>query len=79
MLELIVPEPLKNLVTAKPLTRPRDRVTPNWTVTTRSDSRLLGIRQLTARAATPRNGHPVVSETTFEVEFVGGPTQITSR
>ena len=74
-----MPEPLKNLVPAKPPTCPRDRDTLSGTITTRSDPRLLGIRQLTARAATLRNGHPIESGTTFAVEFVGGPTRISSR
>lgn len=77
--KLIVPEPLRDLVSAQPLTWPRDRDAASWTISTRSDSRLLGVRQLTARATALRNGHPVVSETTFEVEFVGGPPRISSR
>lgn len=68
--ELIVPAELKGLVTAKPLNWPMDKNSVNWTVETIKDSKLIGIRQLIARATTMKQGHAVVSETTFEVEFV---------
>jgi len=70
--ELIVPEDLKGLVTAKPLAWPMDEAAATWPIDTQDNSRLIGIWQLTARATALRGGHPVVSETTFEVEFVSG-------
>lgn len=71
IVELFVPEELKGLVNAKPLAWSNDKDTENWIIKTQKDARLIGIRQFTARATTTYNGHPVISECTIEIEFIG--------
>lgn len=69
---LDIPAELKGLVSAKPLSWPKDKTAVDWRIETSNDFRLIGVQHLTARATTMKNNYAVVSETTFEVEFVRG-------
>ncbi len=66
--ELLVPDVLKGLVSAKPLTLPPDKSAARLAVETKADKRLVGTWRLTVRATGKFHGHAVVSETTVEVE-----------
>jgi len=69
--ELVVPDELKGLVSAKPLTIPSNKSAVPLAAETKADKRLVGTWHLTIRATGKFHGHPVVSETVVEVEFVG--------
>ena len=71
--ELIVPEGLKGLVSAKAQKMPPEQSAATVTAESKADERLLGTWLLVTRATGVRNGHPVVSETTVEVEFIRKP------
>jgi hypothetical protein len=75
IVELIAPDELKGVVTAKTLQLPPDTSDAALTVETKADKRLTGTRTLTVRATGKRDGRLVVSETTVEVEFVGKPNR----
>ncbi len=68
--ELVVPDELKGLVSAKPLTIPSDKPAALLAVETKADKRLTGTWHLTVRATGKFHGHPVVSETVVEVEVI---------
>lgn len=68
-LELVIPPELKELVSAAPLEWPADKPSAELKLTTIDDPKLAGVRTLTVRATGTRQGYPVVSETTVEVEF----------
>ena len=67
--ELLVAEELTGLVSAAPLEWPGDKETAKLRIVSKDDPRLVGTWKLTARATGAREGHPVVSETEFEIEF----------
>lgn len=77
--ELIVPKELKDLVSAKPFIWPGEKPAFPWTLETRPDTRLIGTWHFTARATARRNGHPVVSESTFEIAFVGNNLRTSTK
>lgn len=68
--ELLVPDELKGVITANALDWSPENTNCLWTIHTKKDSRLIGILPLTARATAMPKGDPVVSETTFHVEFL---------
>lgn len=68
--ELIVPAELAGLVAAEPLTLSAKQEAADWKITTKADARLQGRFVLQARATAQRDGHPVISETAIEVEFL---------
>ena len=68
-LELIVPEPLKGLVRAKPMEIPKDQTTISFPLEVGKSPMLVGEWMLTARVTLLRNGHPVISEANLIVEF----------
>ena len=69
-LELVVPEELKEIVIAKHQDWKPENDSLKWTIETRSAPQLIGIWPLIARATMRHNGDLIVSETTFEVEFL---------
>jgi hypothetical protein len=69
MVELLVPDELKGIITAKALDWSSEKRNHSWTIHSKIDSRLIGLMSFTARATALRKGDPVVSETTFVVEF----------
>ncbi len=77
--ELIVPEQLAGLINAEPLTLSAKQEAADWKITTRADARLQGRFVLHARATAQRDGHPVISETTIEVEFLRAGSAQTQR
>lgn len=69
-----VPDPrLLGLVSAEPLQLNEKTIAANLKLQSKADSRLLGVWKLKARATGKHNGHPVVSETTFEMEWTKEP------
>lgn len=68
--DLIVPEELAGLISAEPLDLSAKQDAADWKITTKADARLQGRFVLRARATAQRDGHPVISETALEVEFV---------
>lgn len=68
--DLIVPEEWKQRIFAKPFQWPGGQTETKWMLETRGGSPPQGTWQFTARATTLREGHPVVSEAPFEVEFL---------
>ncbi len=73
VVELLVDPRLNGLVWAEPLQWNEKTTGAILKVHSKSDPRLLGIWNLTAKATAKRNGFPVVSETAFEVEWVAAP------
>ena len=71
-LELTVPSELRDLICAEPIDVPPDRSTAELRIMTKSDRRLIGTWSIAARASALYAGHPVVSETSFQIEFVAG-------
>jgi hypothetical protein len=68
--ELILPEELAGLIHAESLNLSAKQTVADWKITTRADARLRGRFVLQARATAMRDGHPVISETAIEVEFL---------
>lgn len=66
--ELVIPDELKGLVSAKPVTIPADKSAALLAIESKADKRLVGSWPLTLRATGRFNGHAVVSETIVEVE-----------
>lgn len=67
---LVVPEELAGLIVADPLVLSAKQDAASWKITTKADARLQGRFALQARATAQRDGHPVIAETTIEVEFL---------
>jgi hypothetical protein len=72
--ELLIPEELAGLVHAEPLNLSAKQTAADWKITTQASARLRGRFVLPARATAMRDGHPVISETDIEVEFL--PTAV---
>lgn len=70
LLELVVPEKIAGLIQAKPFEFPAGQSGASWLISSQKDARLVGTWQCTARATAMRNGHPVVSEVVFDLEFL---------
>jgi len=67
LVELIVLDEWKSMISAKPLRLASDKTEAVLTIETKADKRLTGTRYLTIRATGTRQGHPVLSETTVEL------------
>ena len=70
---------LVGLIHAEPLNLSAKQDATDWKITTRADARLQGRFVLPARATAQRDGHPVISETAIEVEFLPAVSAQTQR
>jgi len=70
----LVPDPRSpDLVSADPITLDPKTTSGKLVIKTKADDRLLGVRNVSLRASAKREGFPVISETTVEVEWVRKP------
>jgi hypothetical protein len=70
----LVPDPRSpDLVSADPITLDPKTTSGKLVIKTKADDRLLGVRNVSLRATAKRDGFPVISETTVEVEWVRKP------
>lgn len=69
VVELVPDSRSPDLVSADPITLDPKTTSGKLVIKTKADDRLLGVRNVSLRATAKRDGFPVISETTVEVEW----------